>query len=427
MQNAERETTRGDGLTRRSFLKLAGAGAVWLGAAPLGPARDRAAWGAEPVPTGPVDWAALRSEFLLPEGLVYMNNGTLGPCPKSVVAAAVRAWNEMEANPADEYYGTLIRKAEEARAKAAEFLGCALDELAITNNTTDAMNTVAQGLELERGQRVLTTDHEHAGGSVCWEYYARRRGVQIDKVTLPVPPKSSEEVLKLIAAKLTPQTKVISVSHVTFTTGLRLPIRQIAELDQTNGSLLVVDGAQAPGVLDVNVKELGCHAYATSAHKWMLAPKGTGLLYISNEARKLIDPLPLHHGYGVYTGATGTRNLPAVIGLGGAITFLNLLRGLKVQERALQLRQMAYEGLAQIPKVTVASPATGEMVSALTTISLPGSVSNGAFGRALRDKHRVIVRVVSRGKLNGIRISTHIYNSEDDVEKLIRAVKKELG
>jgi len=411
---------------------MAGAGAGLFGLGGAAITTGRVAGARElhldelPVPSVE-DRAALMRHFLIPEGLAYMNNGSLGPCPRSVIAATLEALRQLERNPVDEYYGPLIQRAERVRAQAAEFLGCGPDEIAITDNTTQAMNTIAQGLDLQRGDRVLTTDHEHPGGSVCWEYYARRRGVQVDRIRLPVPPASEKEILGLLAAKLTPQTRVISVSHVTFTTGLRMPVRRIAALAGANGSLLVVDGAQAPGVLQVNVKELGCDAYATSAHKWMLSPKGTGLLYISSKARESIDPLLLQHGPGVYTASVGTRNLPAVIGLGAAMDFLNAIGRQKVEERALRLRQTMFDQLTAQGGVRPISPPQGEMASALTTFQLPPSADCQAFGRTLRDKHRIIVKAVPHWGLNGIRVSAHLYNSEDDVGRLIGALREELA
>src|ERR1043166_7483336 len=168
--------------TRRDFLATLGITAGWMA---LGNASPTLA-GPSAVPPanldsliGPngVDWNAVRRQFLLADGLVYMNNGSLGPSPSYVVQEAFKAWEKLEQNPVEEGFGPLLERAKAVRPRAAEFLGCSKDEIAITQNTTEGMNAIAQGLNLQAGQRVLTTDHEHPGGLVGWQYFAKRNGV----------------------------------------------------------------------------------------------------------------------------------------------------------------------------------------------------------------------------------------------------------
>ncbi len=376
--------------------------------------------------SGP-NWSAIQEQFTLIQDITYLNNGSLGPCPRYVIDETVGAWNRLEQNPVELGYGSLLSEADQTREKVAKFLGCSMEEIALTRNTTEGMNAIAQGLNLREGQRVLTTDHEHPGGSVCWEYYQKRRGISIDRVNLPVPPASADDIVRLFEQKLTQQTRVISVSHITYSTGLRLPIRKLADLAEAAGALLVVDGAQGPGWLEVDLDEMGCAAYVTSAHKWLLAPKGSGILYIRSSFRDQIEPLLLQHGYRVYTASTGTRNIPGIIGLGAAVDFLSEVGKAQIEERTLALRELLCQGLRRHPRVTIASPDDADLRSPLVTVSLPDGVPGAQLGRALREKHGVVVRVVSHGALNGIRISTHFYNTAADVEKVVGALAEELG
>ena len=190
---------------------------------------------------------AVRREFGLQEGLVYMNNGTLGPVPKRVIEETLAAWRELELNPAGNGFGVTLRNAEAVRQKVADYFGCDLDEIVIMPNTSQSMNTVAMGISFEKGDRVLTTDQEHPGGLRCWEFYQKQGLIEIDKAEIPMPPKSEDEVVELLAEKITPQTKVISVSHVTTTTGLKLPMDKIGELAAAHNCLLVVDAHRRPG------------------------------------------------------------------------------------------------------------------------------------------------------------------------------------
>lgn len=242
----------------------------------------------------------------------------------------------------------------------------------------------------------------------------------------PLQPGCAKEIIKLFQAKLTKKTKVISGSHVTYTTGLRLPIAELAALARENGSLLVFDGAQAPGGLVVDVKQLGCHAYASSAHKWLLAPMGTGLLYISEEAKDRIQPLLLTGGHRVYTGHSGTRNLPAMIGLGASLEFLNKIGTQTVEDRCAKLRKKLDETLSELPKLQIVSPPSGPFSSPLLTVSLPAEHNTSALSDVLKQKHKIITRIISSHGLNALRLSTHIYNSEEDIEKLTAALRSQM-
>lgn len=426
------DPSRPDQVSRREFLTRVGGTAALVGLAGADILQGQGAPppGPNPGPVGKVgelNLSAIRQQFLLEEGLVYMNNGSLGPSPRSVLDQAMEAWREIETDPVTKGFGPFIQKMEQVREKAAKFLGCSTDEIAITRNTTEGMNMVAQGMNLEPGDSILTTDHEHPGGFVGWEYYVKRRKVKLERVELPVPPKDADDIVRRFEDKLTPETKVISVSHVTFTTGLQLPVKRLAGLARQNGSLLAVDGAQAPGVLEVNVKGLDCDTYATSAHKWMLAPKGTGLLYIRKEAQKAVQPIQLQHGMRAYTASAGTRNIPTIVGLGAAIDFLNTVGLRRIQQHARAIRGRICEELTKLPALQLVSPRDGELASALVTFRLPDGASASELVRTLREKHDVVVKPVPGNHVNGIRISSHIYNSEQDVTRLHAALQKELG
>ena len=364
--------------------------------------------------------------MLLPKDLAYFNSGTLGPSPRSVLEESFDAWCKMEQDPANEGFGTFLGMAEQTRAKAAKLLGCQKDDIVITRNTTEGMNTIAQGLDWRKGDRVLTTDHEHEGGSVCWKYFAKRSGVEIDRVTLPVPPGKPSEILALLEAKLTRRTRVISISHMTFTTGLRMPVPQIAAMAKANGSLLVVDGAQAAGALDVDVKALGCDAYATSGHKWLLGPKGTGILYIRKESADKFQPLLLDQGRSVYTTSAGTANLIGVIGLGLAVDFLAGVGMDKIQKHNMELAAYLYAKLKTLPGVRIVSPAPGELSSPLVSVTLNEKANNAALATRLRERHRIVVNLLPKEVTNGLRFSCHVYNNEKDCDRLVASLKQEL-
>jgi selenocysteine lyase/cysteine desulfurase len=254
---------------------------------------------------------------------------------------------------------------------------------------------------------------------MCWKHYARRYGVMIDIVQIPPGENDARRIVDRFAAAITRDTRLISVSHVLSSTGLRMPIAELAALARAHGCLCIVDGAQAVGAIDVNVKSLGCHAYATSGHKWLLGPKGTGLLYLSDETAKSIDPLVLEDGRGVYVESVGVRNIPGVIGLGAAMDYLTSIGLPIVEARTVALRNRLHAGLQQIPRLSVVSPPPGPLAAPVVTCSLPGAIESGAFVTMLREKHQFVVKMVPKTWLNGIRVSTHIFNTDEEVDRLL--------
>ena len=367
-------------------------------------------------------------EFHLAEGLTYLNTGTIGPCRRATLEATQRAWATLETNPVA-HYGRFAGEAllEVTRTIAARFLGCDLDELAVTTSTTAGMNAIAQGLRLVAGDRVVLTDQEHAGGLHCWQYLARHHGVELDIVPVPRGEHRAPVIVEVIAKAIRPRTRVISVSHVFSSTGLRMPIAELSALARARGVLCVVDGAQAVGAMRVNVRELGCHAYATSGHKWLLGPKGTGLLYIAKDAQATIRPMALDDSYRTYNNGSGVANLPGILGLGAAIRYLDAAGMAKVEAHNLDLRHRLAERLATMSGLTLVSPPAGELASPLLTAVLAERFDRLALSRALLERHRVAIRAThAEFGFNGIRFSMHEFNTNEDVDRAADAVRREL-
>ncbi len=366
-------------------------------------------------------------DFLLDEGLTYLQTGSLGPSPKPVIDATMAAWRELERNPVVYGYGAHERALEDVRTKAATMLGCATDELVLTNCTTEGMNWVADGLMFAAGDHVLTTDQEHPGGRVGWDYIVRKKGVVLD--ILPIAPDDHDPtaIVARFAERITPRTRVLSFSHLNSSTGLRMPVAELSALARSRGCIAVVDGAQAVGGIAVNVKALGCHVYATSGHKWLLAPKGTGLLYLSQNLGPAVDPIALQSGRQAYTASSGVCSLPSVFGLGAAIDYINTIGIATVESHNLALRAQLMAGLHTLPKLRVVSPASGVMASPLVSYVLPASIKSHELYERLLTKHKVVVKVVPGQWFNGHRISTHLFNTERDVEALITALRQELA
>lgn len=371
------------------------------------------------------------SDYLLPPGVIHLNTASLGATPRVVLERTLEAWRQLESDPvAMTYYqtpNTVLSAAERVRERAAGLLGCDPDELLITRCTTDAMNTVAQGVRLAAGDRILTTDQEHHGGSLCWAYQAQRHGAVIDRVAIAFDEYDGSAIVQRFAKAITPTTRVISVSHVITSTGLRMPVEEITALARERGILCVIDGAQAVGAMPVNVKALGCHAYATSGHKWLMGPKGTGLLYVSRDAGAAIQPIQWQDGHRYGAESAGVGPLPLAIGLGAAIQRMQEIGMSEVERHGLALRNQAYAGLQRIARLRVIGPPPGPRASAMVSCVLPDAIDSKALRDTLREKHGIIVKMIEKQWFNGIRLSPHVLNSATDIDAALRALRVELG
>jgi len=246
---------------------------------------------------------------------------------------------------------------------------------------------------------------------------------------VPIPNDEHDpgRIVERFAAAIRPETRVLSVSHVLWTTGLRMPIAELCALARSRDVIAVVDGAQAVGGIEVDVKSLGCHAYATSGHKWTLGPKGTGLVYLSSELGEAITPIQCEDGREVYCGSTGVQNLPGIVGLGVALESLERTGMDRIERHDLALRDRFWAGLAEIPAARLVSAPPGPMTSPLVTFELPDTRDGAEFRIRMLETHRMVVKTLPKQRMNAIRFSTHVFNTEDEVDAVLEVVRTELA
>lgn len=400
--------------SRRHFL----AATATLGAAALA---QPAAFAAAPAPT---------AGSLLAPGLIHLNTASLGSTSPAVLERVVAAWRELESSPVLHGYRrehSVLAQADAVRWRAASLLGCHADEVLLTRSTTEGMNTVALALPWRAGDRVLTTDQEHDGGSTGWRHVARRFGVELDRIPIAPTDHDVEGIVQRFAAAITPRTRVIGVSHVITSTGLRMPVAALSALARERGLLCVVDGAQAAGAIAVDVRALGCHAYATSGHKWLMGPKGTGLLYVSRDADDRLLPVAweLERAFGGHSMGVGP--IPLMVGLGVAIDAL-LARGMDAVERSnLALRDRAWRALRKLDGLEVVSAPPGPSATPIVACRLPPRSDSRALVNALRERHGILVKMVEQQWFNGVRLSPHVINGESDIDAALAALRAVLA
>jgi selenocysteine lyase/cysteine desulfurase len=410
--------------SRRRF--IAGLGAAGLaGMAPSISSGGDAGAGA-----GGVAAATAEPEFLLEPGLIHLNTGTFGLMPRHVRERMAWATRRFESNPVLQGYkdapDTVRGQAEAVRARAGTLLNCSADEVLLTHGTADGLGQVASSIDFPAGSRVLTSGAEHDAGVECWRWLARRRGGFVDVV--PCPPEETDvaAILDRFAKAMRPETKVICVSDVIAWTGLRMPIRELSELAHAHGALMVVDGAQASGHVPIDVMAMGCGAYAASGHKWLLGPKGTGMLYVRKDAAQRILPVAWEDGPKVMNESTGGCPLPQMIGLGAAIEDYQRRGPAAEFARNVALRNRLWEMLGELKGITPLGPPPGAQATALLGFRLPDGVDAAKLRSALLAKHRINIRAVDVKQWNGLRASLHVYNDEAQCDALLKGLRQSL-
>jgi selenocysteine lyase/cysteine desulfurase len=347
--------------------------------------------------------------------------------PRRVFDATVAAMAEVESDPVRATYGPGAGELEKVRAKAGHLLGSGAEDIILTTSATAGMFLVAQGLKLASGDRILTTDHEHPGGRFGWDWMERRYNLHVDTIPIAPDERDPQTIITRFAEAIGPRTRVLSFSHILYTTGAKLPVRQLCALAREHGCWAVVDGAQGPGAMPVDVNALGCHAYAVSGHKWLCGPKGTGFLYIGEEMSGALDALPLSAGRSPGSNSTGIVHIPGLIGLGAAIDWIADIGPERIEAHNRALRAELHQQLSRLNQLFIPAPAEGPLASANLSFRLPDGADLHAIRRNLVLKHKIYIRVVEQAGFTGLRASLHLFNSSGDVEALVRALQQELA
>jgi selenocysteine lyase/cysteine desulfurase len=419
--------------TRRSFISASVAsfsGAALLAAADLEAVQHEAeafASTSRADDLGRDYWRLVQRQFRLEPGLVYLNNASLGPSPILVADATEAFRRQLDAYPSRYMWGGWAEEKEAVRSKAAMLLGASAEEIALIHNTTEGMNLIASSLDLEPGDEIILGDHEHTSGTIPWQYWQEPKGIKLVRVTLPILPTKPEEIVEVYRQAITPRTKVISMCHVINTNGMILPVKALSALAHENGILVAVDGAQAPGMIAVDLHDLGCDFYAASSHKWLFSPKGVGVFYACRESQALLKPMIVCRGWEDESIRRlenyNTRNLPEVLGLGVAFDFQNFLGPDRREARINELKRYLRSRFEDNPAFVIKTPANDELSAGITTLEVVGhEVSEVA--KTLADRHRIDCRPMTSHGLNGLRISLSVFNSEDQVDTLVGGLRE---
>ena len=417
---------------RRSFLSsFAGIAAVGAGPAPdicseiLGQSPDKLPDRSLYDTDEEAYWTEVRKLFLIPEDEIYLNNGTVGSTPTPVLKAVFEGYRDSErlAQTDPEDYPIWGYAAwNQFRDPLAEFIGCKRDELALLRNATEANSYIANGVDLKPGDEVLMTDQEHPGGEHPWNLRAKRFGIVVKKVTLPRPVPDAATVLELFSDAITPRTRVLFFSHITTVTGVVLPAKELAQLARSKGILSAVDGAHAPGMLKLNVQDLGCDMYSASPHKWLQSPKGSGFLYVRDEVIDRVWNTIATEGWddtkirAERFQRIGSSSVPSLCGLKASIEFANQIGMDRIEKRHRKMADYILDQIVERGAKSWTSPDPALRCAIATVTIAPHTMPAPELWMWKQKKIRI------RGGLpSKVRLSTPYYLRKNDIDRFLKA------
>ena len=372
----------------------------------------------------------------MPMDEAYFNTGTMGAQPSVVLEKVIENLLYNATNIAKtDYQGNgphLLSGYDEAvdlRKKIATLINCEYHEIALTQNATYGMNFLSNGLHLNEGDEIIQTDQEHGGGSAGWKVAAARYQLVRKEITLPVPANDPQKIVDLIFTAVSPKTRIIAVPHIISGFGTVLPVKEICIEARRRGIFTILDGAQAVGHVPVDVREIGCDAYFSSLHKWLLAPAGNGILYVRRDIMPDIWTTLASYQWdneedpGYRLSQCGTGNPSLLVGLEAAIDFHNKIGPKKVADRIKYLGDYLRAALLDIPNVEIRSSTHPGLCAGITTYGVKG-VSGKDLQNEMWKRKKLQPRAVGEDM---IRHSTHIYNLEDEVDAALEVVKDLAG
>lgn len=375
-------------------------------------------------------WSHIQRAFDVDRTIVNLNNGGCSPTPTHVLAAMIRDLEFSNELPVHHMWNVLEPRIESVRRELAREFGCAPEEMAITRNASEALETLIFGLDLERGDEVIVSNQNYPRMLTSWEQRARRDGVVVKAISFPVPPASPADVVDRFRRAITPRTRVIEITHITNLTGQILPVRDVVRMARERGIEVFVDGAHAFAHFPFRRDDLECDYYGTSLHKWLLAPIGTGFLSVRREKIRKIWPLmaappKMDDDVRKYE-EIGTHPAANHNAIAAALAFH---REIGADRKAARLRWLrdrwAKRLLAASPRVKVLTPLNATDAGGIGLVHVEG-VDTEKLQVHLWDKHKILTTPIVHPEFNGLRITPNVYTRPDEIDVFSEKVEEVL-
>ena len=374
----------------------------------------------------------LKSQFLLREDITFLNFGSFGACTKPVFERYQQYQLELEQEPVNFVTSKAIKYLDHSREALGNYVNCHKNDLVYVTNPLYAVNTIAKNFDLKEGDEVLTTDLEYGACDKTLDYYCKKAGAKYVRQPIPLPIESKEHFIEAFFKGLTAKTKLIFISHITSTTGLRFPVEEICAIAKEKGILTFVDGAHAPGHIPLDLQALNADYYTGACHKWMMTPKGSSFLYVRKELQSTVDPLIISWGYNAmfpsdsqfidYHQMNGSRDLSAFLSIPAAIYFMQEHDWKKVAAACRKLVQENIEPFCNLLGASPLSPVNNDfslqLFSAEIKTTEPEQLHDLFF-----EKYKIQIPVMRHGDKVYLRYSINAFNNQNDMDTLFSAIK----
>ena len=366
-------------------------------------------------------WRGIQHSFDNTRSIINLNNAGICHCPTVVTNAVKDIIDQTEKLPPYEIFNIHPGKLDSVRRGLARLFDCDMEELSLVRNATEAMASILMGIPLNRGDEILTTRHDYWAMLDCLNQRRRRDGIEFKMVDVPIAPKTEDELVEIFERGITPNTKLILVSHPVNLTGQFFPIKKICDMAHARGIEVAVDAAQSFAQIEYTLDDLGCDYMATSLHKWLMAPKGTGMLYVKREKiEKLWPALPAHEEFD-----NNIRKFEQMGTVGGymlatntALAFHNSIGSKQKEERLRRLTHYWVDNVKNEPNIRFNTSFEDNMSCAIANFYIEG-IDNVALTKYLFEKHNIytvpINREIPRGT-EGVRVSPSLQNTLNELD-----------
>jgi selenocysteine lyase/cysteine desulfurase len=417
-------------LRRRNFLSLAGKG-LGLAALSSGTVSSllkevQAATKCvahllpEQVATDEDYWAVIQNSFSVTRGIINLNNGGVSPSPRIVTEALVRYIWQQEDATAYTMWQILEPQSETIRTGLAEMFGCDREEIAITRNASESLEVLLMGIDFKSGDEILTTTQDYPRMLTTLRQREKREGLLLKLIKIPIPPKDLNEIVAAFEKGITNRTRLILMAHQVNITGQITPVKAVCDMARAKGIETIVDGAHSFAQFDFKQKDLGCDYFGTSLHKWLYAPKGTGLLYVKRSKIESIWPLMAAESKQASDirkfEEIGTHSAAPKLAIGEALLFHNGIGGKRKEARLRYLSRYWMNRLKDVPNIRFNTSFDANQSCAIANVQIEGT-SPGAVGSYLFDKHRIFTTPIVHEEFQGIRITPNVYTTLGELDR----------
>lgn len=372
-------------------------------------------------------WGLIRLQYSVNPNLINLNNGGVSPQPRPVQEAHIFNYHWCNEGPSYYMWRQLDQGREPLREKLAALAGCDKEEIAINRNSTEGLNTIIFGLNLKAGDEVVLSKYDYPNMMNAWKQREKRDGIKLNWIDLPLPMDNEEAIVALYKNAITPKTKVVHITHVINWTGQIVPARKIADVAKAAGCEVIVDGAHSFAHLNFKISDLNCDYFATSLHKWLCAPFGSGLMYVRKDKIKNVWALlsaPDPDGTDIRKfESIGTRSFASEMAISNAIDFHLMIGPERKEARLRYLKNYWTDKVKGLPKVKFNTSLLPQFSAALCNFTIEGKKPEDIEGYLL-DKKRVHTVAINYEKIQGVRVTPHVYTTTADLDKLVAGIKE---